>query len=145
MRRWSACLTSFVFVALVAFGPVQGARSQEGADGGGPDARVTEEAGSPTAGTVEGQLPPSGGEETAAGASAEKGMTLFELLLKGGVVGGLIILLSCVALGLVIDYATKIRRKRLAPPEDVAARRRGGPVRSGAGLPPGGACRRRLP
>jgi biopolymer transport protein ExbB len=47
-------------------------------------------------------------------------MTMFELIMKGGVVGGLIILLSCVALGLVIDYAITIRRAKLAPPEDVA-------------------------
>ena len=47
-------------------------------------------------------------------------MTMFELIMKGGVVGGLIILLSCVALGLVIDYAITIRRVKLAPPEDIA-------------------------
>ncbi|MGW8320151.1 MAG: MotA/TolQ/ExbB proton channel family protein [Thermodesulfobacteriota bacterium] len=48
-------------------------------------------------------------------------MTMFELIMKGGVVGGLIILLSCVALGLVIDYAITIRRAKLAPIEDIAA------------------------
>lgn len=47
-------------------------------------------------------------------------MTMFELIMKGGVVGGLIILLSCVSLGLVIDYAITIRRARLAPVEDIA-------------------------
>ena len=47
-------------------------------------------------------------------------MTMFELIMKGGVVGGLIILLSCVALGLVIDYAITIRRAKLAPVEDIA-------------------------
>ena len=47
-------------------------------------------------------------------------MTMFELIMKGGVVGGLIILLSCVALGLVIDYAITIRRAKLAPAEDIA-------------------------
>jgi len=47
-------------------------------------------------------------------------MTMFQLIMKGGVVGGLIILLSCVALGLVIDYAITIRRAKLAPVEDVA-------------------------
>ncbi len=47
-------------------------------------------------------------------------MTMFELIMKGGVVGGLIILLSCVALGLVIDYALTIRRAKLAPVEDIA-------------------------
>ncbi len=48
-------------------------------------------------------------------------MTMFQLIEKGGVVGGLIILLSCIALGLVIDYALAIRRSKLAPAEDVAA------------------------
>ena len=47
-------------------------------------------------------------------------MTMFELIMKGGVVGGLIILLSCMALGLVIDYAITIRRSRLAPVEDIS-------------------------
>jgi biopolymer transport protein ExbB len=47
-------------------------------------------------------------------------MTMFELIMKGGVVGWLIILLSCVALGLVIDYAITIRRAKLAPVEDIA-------------------------
>ncbi len=47
-------------------------------------------------------------------------MTMFQLIMKGGVVGGLIILLSCVALGLVIDYAITIRRAKLAPVEDIA-------------------------
>ncbi len=47
-------------------------------------------------------------------------MSMFELIMKGGVVGGLIILLSCVALGLVIDYAITIRRAKLAPVEDIA-------------------------
>jgi len=46
-------------------------------------------------------------------------MTMFELIMKGGVVGGLIILLSCVAMGLVIDYAITIRRVKLAPAEDI--------------------------
>lgn len=52
---------------------------------------------------------------------AEEEMTLFQLIMKGGVVGWLIILLSCVALGLVIDYAITIRRAKLAPVEDIAA------------------------
>ena len=48
-------------------------------------------------------------------------MTMFQLVMKGGIVGGLIILLSCVALGLVIDYARTIRRAKLAPQEDITA------------------------
>ncbi len=48
------------------------------------------------------------------------GLTLLQLIQKGGVVGGLIIILSCVALALVVDYALTIRRSRLAPPRDAA-------------------------
>lgn len=51
----------------------------------------------------------------------EKGkkMTVFQLIMKGGIVGYLIILLSIVALGLVIDYAITIRKTKLAPPRDI--------------------------
>ena len=47
-------------------------------------------------------------------------MSMFQLIKKGGIVGYLIILLSVVALGLVIDYAITIRRSKLAPPRDIA-------------------------
>jgi len=47
-------------------------------------------------------------------------MSLFQLIQKGGIVGFLIILLSIVALGLVIDYSITIRRSKIAPPEDIA-------------------------
>jgi len=46
-------------------------------------------------------------------------MSLLELIRRGGLVGYIIILLSCVALALVIDYAISIRRPRLAPPRDI--------------------------
>ena len=46
-------------------------------------------------------------------------MSLFKLIQLGGIVGWIIILLSCVALGLVIEYAISIRRTRLAPPRDI--------------------------
>lgn len=51
----------------------------------------------------------------------EKGkkMSIFHLIKKGGIVGYLIILLSIVALGLVIDYAITIRRSKLAPQRDI--------------------------
>lgn len=49
----------------------------------------------------------------------DKKMTMFQLLLKGGIVGALIVLLSLIGLGLVIDYATTIRRSKLAPPDDI--------------------------
>lgn len=46
-------------------------------------------------------------------------MSVFQLIMKGGIVGYLIILLSVVALGLVIDYAFTIRRSKLVPQRDV--------------------------
>ena len=47
-------------------------------------------------------------------------MSLLQLIRKGGIVGYLIILLSIVALGLVIDYAITIRRSKITPPKDIA-------------------------
>ena len=49
-----------------------------------------------------------------------KKMSVFQLIAKGGIVGYLIILLSVIALGLVIDYAVTIRKVKLAPPRDAA-------------------------
>jgi biopolymer transport protein ExbB len=69
-------------------------------------------------GTVTERLTPE--DEGADALLMDEEMTMFELIMKGGVVGGLIILLSCVALGLVIDYAITIRRVKLAPVEDIA-------------------------
>jgi biopolymer transport protein ExbB len=56
----------------------------------------------------------------------EKGekMSMFQLIKKGGIVGYLIILLSVVALGLVIDYAITIRKSKIAPPRDIDALRK---------------------
>ena len=51
-------------------------------------------------------------------------MSLFQLIRKGGIVGFLIILLSIVALGLVIDYSVTIRRSKIAPPKDIAVLRK---------------------
>jgi biopolymer transport protein ExbB len=71
---------------------------------------------SETAGEVDLEL-----EEDASGeAQVEKGMTMLQLVKKGGIVGSLIILLSFIALGLVIDYAVTIRRSKLAPQRDIA-------------------------
>jgi len=64
--------------------------------------------------------PPEAEDEAVDALLLDEEMTMFQLILKGGVVGGLIILLSCVALGLVIDYAITIRRAKLAPVEDIA-------------------------
>ena len=51
-------------------------------------------------------------------------MSLFQLIRKGGIVGFLIILLSIVALGLVIDYSLTIRRSKITPPKDIAVMRK---------------------
>lgn len=47
-----------------------------------------------------------------------KVMSLLDIIKKGGIVGYLIILLSIVSLGLIIDYAITIRKVRLLPPKD---------------------------
>jgi biopolymer transport protein ExbB len=52
-------------------------------------------------------------------APANGPMSLLELIKRGGVVGLIIIVLSCVALALVIDYSISIRRSRLAPQRDI--------------------------
>ena len=64
--------------------------------------------------------PPEAEDEAVDALLLDEEMTMFQLIQKGGVVGWLIILLSCVALGLVIDYALTIRRAKLAPVEDIA-------------------------
>ena len=46
-------------------------------------------------------------------------MSLLELVKLGGLVGLIIIILSCIALALVIDYSMTIRRSRLAPSRDI--------------------------
>jgi biopolymer transport protein ExbB len=51
-------------------------------------------------------------------------MSLFALIKLGGIVGLIIIMLSCVALALVIDYAISIRATRLAPPRDIKVLRK---------------------
>ena len=48
-----------------------------------------------------------------------KVMSLLDIIKKGGIVGYLIILLSVVALGLIIDYAVTIRKNKILPPEDI--------------------------
>ena len=53
-----------------------------------------------------------------------KEMSIFQLIMKGGIVGYLIILLSIIALGLVIDYAITIRRPKLVPQRDIAILRK---------------------
>ena len=52
-------------------------------------------------------------------AAANEPMSLLALIKLGGVVGLIIIMLSCIALALIIDYALSIRGTRLAPQRDV--------------------------
>ncbi len=47
-------------------------------------------------------------------------MSILDLVKKGGYVGYLIILLSIVSLGLIIDYSILIRRSKILPPKDAA-------------------------
>lgn len=47
------------------------------------------------------------------------GLSLFQMVRKGGIVGYLIILLSFIATALVIDYALTIRKSRLTPARDI--------------------------
>jgi biopolymer transport protein ExbB len=90
--------------------------AEEGAEQGVLEEEVLEEEDS-----VDEMIAPTDAEDAAVDALLlDEEMTMFQLILKGGVVGGLIILLSCVALGLVIDYAITIRRVKLAPEEDIA-------------------------
>jgi biopolymer transport protein ExbB len=48
-------------------------------------------------------------------------ITLLEILRDGGTIGHFILVVSIVALGLTIDNALILRRKRLCPPETVEA------------------------
>jgi len=51
-------------------------------------------------------------------------MSLFDLIQKGGVVGYMIIVLSIVSLGLIIDYFFSIRKAKILPTKDVAILRK---------------------
>jgi biopolymer transport protein ExbB len=51
-------------------------------------------------------------------------MSVFDLIQKGGVVGYMIIVLSIVSLGLIIDYFFTIRRSQILPGKDVATLRK---------------------
>jgi len=51
-------------------------------------------------------------------------MSVFDLIQKGGVVGYMIIVLSIVSLGLIIDYFLTIRKSRILPDKDVAVLRK---------------------
>ena len=48
-------------------------------------------------------------------------MSLLDIIKKGGIVGYLIILLSVVSLGLILDYSLTIRKTKILPPKDIAS------------------------
>lgn len=62
----------------------------------------------------------AGAEEGAGGGPPARSSGVVQLLKDGGTVGAIILLLSVVSLGLIIEHALSIRRSRLMP-EDVAA------------------------
>jgi biopolymer transport protein ExbB len=46
-------------------------------------------------------------------------MSMLDIIMKGGIVGYLIILLSIVGLGLIIDYTVTIRKSKILPSKDI--------------------------
>lgn len=110
MNRWHVCAIGLV-MALLTSVSLSSAQVEDTRD---DEVLMVEEEGV----VAESPAPEDGGADALL---MDEEMTMFQLIMKGGVVGGLIILLSCVALGLVIDYAITIRRKRLAPAEDIAS------------------------
>ena len=63
---------------------------------------------------------PSLSEENATGSGGKSDeLSLWGLIKKGGVVGYLIIFLSVISLGLIIDYSFTIRKSKIVPPNDM--------------------------
>lgn len=60
---------------------------------------------------------PAPGQEPAD--TRDNGLSLFQMVRKGGIVGYLIIVLSFIATALVIDYALTIRKAKLTPSRDI--------------------------
>jgi biopolymer transport protein ExbB len=124
MNRWKPLVFGLVIALLT--GPSLSYAQEEGTE---EEAIGSAEEQEPLSETMAAAEEEASGSETTADPEdqapdalrVDEEMTLFELIMKGGVIGGLIILLSCVALGLVIDYAITIRRAKLAPVEDIAA------------------------
>lgn len=65
------------------------------------------------------ETPAQATENASEDGAARTTMSLFDLINKGGIVGYLIILLSVVALGLIIDDAVTIRKSKILPPKDI--------------------------
>ena len=122
MNRWTSCAIGLAIVLLtaVSVSNAQVDGTEETQIGLAEEGILEEELLEEEEPFTEKIAPPEAEDEAVDALLLDEEMTLFQLILKGGVVGGLIILLSCVALGLVIDYAITIRRAKLAPVEDVA-------------------------
>ncbi len=120
MNRWKVPALGFVMALVMSVCPVH-AQEEGPEEPVALPAEVEERAaGTVPAGASGDEIMAAPEDEALDALLLDEEMTMFELIMKGGVVGGLIILLSCVALGLVIDYAMTIRRARLAPVEDIA-------------------------
>ncbi|MBW1894704.1 MAG: MotA/TolQ/ExbB proton channel family protein [Deltaproteobacteria bacterium] len=67
-------------------------------------------------------LPETSGQEVLPETKEEASvMSLLDLIKKGGIVGYLIILLSVISLGLIIDYSITIRKSKILPSRDITA------------------------
>jgi len=67
-------------------------------------------------------LPETSGQEALPETKEEPSvMSLLDLIKKGGIVGYLIILLSVISLGLIIDYSITIRKSKILPSRDITA------------------------
>lgn len=97
--------TNMVFVLIVFFLLFSAIcpRVSVGADGGANDLSL--DIGIPKA--------------ASANTAASEEMSLLDLIKKGGIVGYLLILLSVVSLGLIIDYLFTIRKSKIFPAKDV--------------------------
>ena len=65
--------------------------------------------------------PPSSMSDEGQGKEGATVMSMLDIIKKGGIVGYLIILLSIIALGLIIDYTITIRKTKILPPKDIDA------------------------
>jgi len=65
-------------------------------------------------------LDPDSGTGDSESADARKERTLMDTIYDGGYIGVIIILLSLVAVGFIIEHAITIRKQRLMPEEDLA-------------------------
>jgi biopolymer transport protein ExbB len=74
----------------------------------------------PTVMAADSSTPPASGTSTTKGPDTVEGMSLFETIKAGGLIGGVIIVLLLFAIALVIEHAWTIRRGAIMPPELLA-------------------------